>query len=264
MTPPRVNRNGNRQGLPRGRQISRAARARQRRVLRLYEQGLSVAEICKRTGLGRTSVGRHLKASGAKPRVDRVAHVWTGRAPYWGLHAWGGAVDVVLGRKFCPGCGRWRHVVDFAPHPSHPDRPWPRCETCVRLTARHYWANLSPETRADRREANRFREEGRRRRRGARPRDFKSRPSVIDKREAVYFPVEPLRDELAAWEAQFEGVEHDAVAGPPWGTLAALAGVPDRSLYRVRLQSRKVQIDVADKLAVALGVPLALLYPEDR
>jgi hypothetical protein len=32
----------------------------------------------------------------------------------------------------------------------------------------------------------------------------------------------------------------------------------------VRLQSRKVQIDVADKLAVALGVPLALLYPEDR
>lgn len=250
MTPPRVNRRGNRQGLRRGYQIAQAARSRRRLIVRLYDEGLGVGEIARATGASRTAVARHLRAAAVKPRVPRVPSIWPGRAPYWELHTWGGSVEVVCGRKFCPGCGRWRHVCDFAPDPRKPARKWARCDACVRATVRYYTAHLSPERRADRREAKRFQEEGRRRRNGAKPREFHNRRSVIDLREAVYLPVEPLREALKPY------------ANGELTAIAKRAGVPERTVTRIRHESGKVQIDVADKLAVALGVPAALIWGE--
>ena len=96
---------------------TRAGRRRRRRVVKLYRQGLDVPEIARRMRLTRKTVNHHLAAAGV-PRVldaERTPRLWPERrAPYWELRRRdGGAGEVVLGRKFCPGCGRWRHVVDF-------------------------------------------------------------------------------------------------------------------------------------------------------
>lgn len=246
----RLNRRGNRQGLERGRQISRAARARRRRIVRLYVAGLSVGEITRQLGVSRTTASRHLRSAGIIPSAERLAPVWTGRRPYWELHRSGGAREVVLGRKFCAGCGHWRHVADFGRDTRRPGLLLARCEACVRRAARHYWANMPPEIRADRREAKRFLEEKRRRRNGARPRDFKHRRSVVDQREAIYLPVEPLREAIKPY------------ANGELTALAERAGVPERTITRIRHEGTRVQIDVADKLAVALGVPSAVIWGE--
>jgi hypothetical protein len=152
---------------------------------------------------------------------------------------------IVLGRKFCAGCGRWRHVVDFA---LHKGRPRPRCCACQRAYQRAWHANATPEQRDRQREYSRIWQEAKRREAGIAPRNFHHRRSVIDKVEFVGLPPEPL---LAA----IDGV------GLPDIVLCAAAGVPPRSVYRLRVgESRHVRLDVADKLAHAIGVPLWFIY----
>ena len=74
--------------------------------------------------------------------------------------------------------------------------------------------------------------------------------SAIDRREAIYFPVGPLKAAL------------DALDDGEFGELARRAGVGERAIYRLRYVNTKVQIDVADKLAVALGTTSQLLFGE--
>ncbi len=171
------------------------------------------------------------------------------RPAYWEINRPGGRSThkgaVELGRKFCAGCGRWRHACDFA---AHRGRPRSRCRACQRAYQRAWRAQMTPEQRDRNREYFRIWEEAKRRERGIAPRRFHRRRNVTDRIEFVGLPPEPLVDTIA--RRGLTDVE-----------LAAEAQVTPRSIYRLRTgQSRHVRIDLADKLAVALGVPLAVLY----
>ena len=48
-----------------------------------------------------------------------------------------------------------------------------------------------------------------------------------------------------------------------WKELAELADVNERSLYRLRAEDGQVRLDLADRIAVTIGVPLSLIYPPD-
>lgn len=223
------------------------ARVRRRKILRLYRAGLVPSEIARRLHVKRGTVVRHLKATGVPlTHVARVAPTWgSRRPPYWELHAHGGAVEVVLGRKFCPGCGRWRLLLDY---PVRLGRPAPRCRACQNIEHAWRYAHQTEAQREIRNEYRRFQSEVYRRRAGAEPREFKNRHTVIDRPEYVFLSREPLLGEL-------ERLNGDV------GIVARRAGVPERTLLRIRTgESRRVRIDVADKLAVALGIPLEALY----
>ena len=152
---------------------------------------------------------------------------------------------IVLGRKHCVGCGRWRHIVDYA---LHKGRPRPRCRACQRAYQRAWHRQMTPDQRERQREYFRIWQEAKRREAGIAPRNFHHRRSVIDKVESVGLPPEPLR-------AVIEGL------GLPDIVIGAAAGVPPRSIYRLRVgESRHVRLDLADKLALAAGVPLWVIY----
>jgi hypothetical protein len=154
----------------------------------------------------------------------------------------------VLGRKFCPRCGHWRHLCDFRPIAGGPDS---YCQACRYILKREAYARRTAAQREAKREYDRIWYEVKRRRAGTPPRPFKRRRTVIDQREGIYFPVEPLLKALKDWDAGYKA-------------LARAAGVPERTIYRFRYgESVRVQIDVADKLAVALGIPSAVLWRDE-
>lgn len=195
---------------------------------------------------------------------------------------------VVCGRKHCTRCGRWRLLLDF--HPRERDAAgeviaWQAmCKVCARRSERvskgvrvrgrpygpahprmtveqrrarqreQYVERLKdPERLELRREYGRIWAEGKRRERGVPVRQFRNRRTVIDRIERVFLPREPLVSELEIWraaEGTFEG-------------LARLSGVSARTIYRYRYgESSRVRIDVADRLALALGIPSAVLFGE--
>lgn len=157
--------------------------------------------------------------------------------------------SVVLGRKFCPACGRWRPVVDFRPRRS--GTPHAYCDTCQRRhsNARRHVANLPPEIVERRREANRIYAEAKRREEGVEPRRFKRRPTVVDKLELLFLPPDPL---LAHMRQNYADSERE---------LARRAGISERALYRYRSgESELVRLDIADRLALAMGTSLWMLY----
>lgn len=169
------------------------------------------------------------------------------RPVYWKLHRRGGKGGnaVVLGRKYCVGCGHWRHLCDFG---RHRDAPRARCRVCAAAYNRQWYANATPEQRANMNEYYRFWTEKQRRDAGIPPRSFHHRRSVVDKREFVGLPPEPLLAEIDRSGLNAE-------------ELASMAGVPARSVFRFRSgESQHVRLDVADKIAVALNVPLTLIY----
>jgi hypothetical protein len=195
-----------------------------------------------------------------------------------------GANPVVLGRKHCTRCGHWRPVLDFYPRRRDLDgvaTSWQSvCVTCMRTRQRdtaglrrrgkpyaQRQARLTAEQRRVRqreryrqrrkdpiwlaryREYGRIYQEANRRKRGIAPRNFHNRRTVIDKLEWVYLQPEPLVDAL-------RGVEIRA--------LSRRAKVPERSIDRLlRGESRHVRIDLADRLALALGLSLSLIYDVD-
>jgi hypothetical protein len=152
---------------------------------------------------------------------------------------------VVCGRKFCARCGRWRHVADFRPRRGTKTGLASWCETCTRIVGRERRAKWTPEEHALIKEYQRIWSESRRREAGSRRRE-----EMLSKRrmkvERVLLPVEPLVALLR--NADYE-------------ELARRAGVGSRSIQRlVSGQSAHVRIDLADKLAVAIGVPSSLIW----
>jgi hypothetical protein len=155
----------------------------------------------------------------------------------------------VCGRKFCTGCGRWRLLVDFQPLRTR-GGVRSRCAACHRSEARAAHARRTAEQRRLRREYDRIWHDAKRRRDGV-PVRICRRRSAVDKREGVYLPVAPLLSELKTWDGSY-------------AELANLAGVPERAIYRFRYgESRRVQIDVADKLAIAMGTTSSLMWANE-
>ena len=160
---------------------------------------------------------------------------------------------VVCGRKFCCYCGRWRHVCDFRPNTRNTRSGLTSlCATCMRIKSREQRARITAKQRVKVREYQRLWHYVKRRQAGVPERNFKNRHTVIDRPEALYLPVAPLVTVLTA-----EGWE--------WETLARAAGVPARTIFRMRTgEGQYVRIDVADKLAHALGWPLEVIYQGTR
>jgi predicted Fe-S protein YdhL (DUF1289 family) len=230
----------------------RDARANARKILRLYRKGTSPPEIARRLGISPTTVNNHLRSARVPRRLEleRAPHIRPERRPpYWELRLHGAhnpAGEVVLGRKFCTGCGRWRHVVDFDPYTRN-GRPMARCQACQNAAKRWHWHNMPPEQRTAVYEYVRIYRNAKLREAGGKPRERRS-PSVVDRPEYVFLSLPPLVGEL-------ERLNGDL------GMIAKRAGVPERTILRLRTgESRRVRIDVADKLAVAMGIPLELLY----
>ena len=177
------------------------------------------------------------------------------RPPYRRIGA-GNRNPVICGRKFCAHCGRWRPQCDFV---SLHNRPRGICQACLRIHQRQQYRQRTPEQIAARREYERIWREGERRRLGVTPRSYRNRTTVVDRPEYVYLVAAPLVAEL-----RWYGVNGD-VTGEGYLALARRSGVSARRIWGLRNgESRRVRIDVADKLAVALGLPLSTLYPEDR
>lgn len=194
-------------------------------------------EIIERTGYSRSAINRALVGVPRVLTVDRFPQ-FTRRRPYWALTMHGGASEVVLGRKFCPGCGRWRHVVDF---PLQGGVLF-RCGACARAFKRHSWQTAAPDRRADRLEAVRFYRVGHG---GGTPR------TTIGPR-SPFLPRAPLVAELDRLNGDLANV-------------CARAGVTERTVFRLRHEpGTLVRLDVADRLALAMGIPLAVIYREDR
>jgi hypothetical protein len=152
---------------------------------------------------------------------------------------------VVLGRKFCCGCGRWRHVCDFSPLRRGKTRG--RCRACMRTLARREYAAQSRERYLRQLEYQRIWHEAKRREAGI-PERRCNRRTVVDRVEAVYLPREPLASMLQR-----------RLSDVPW--IAHIAGISERSILRLRTgESRHVRLDLADRLALALGYSLWELY----
>jgi predicted Fe-S protein YdhL (DUF1289 family) len=231
----------------------RDARANARKILRLYRKGVTPPEIARRLGLAPTTINNHLRHAHVPRRLElaRAPHIRPElRPPYWELRLHGAhnvAGEVALGRKFCSGCGRWRHLVDFMPYVRN-GRPMARCLGCQRAAKVWHWHNMPREQREAIYEYVRIYRNAKRHEIGRKPREFKSRPTIVDRPEYVFLSLDPIVDEL------------DRLNGD-LGMIAKRAGVPERTILRLRTgESHRVRIDVADKLAVAMGIPLELLY----
>jgi hypothetical protein len=123
-----------------------------------------------------------------------------------------------------------------------------RCAACQNAAKVWHWRNMPEEQREIVREYWRIYRNAKRHEAGAKPRAFRDRKTVVDRPEYVFLSLPPLVDEL------------DRLNGD-LGMIAKRAGVPERTILRLRTgESQRVRIDVADKLAVAMGIPLELLY----
>jgi hypothetical protein len=169
------------------------------------------------------------------------------RAAYWELHKGGAASTprIVLGRKFCTSCGRWRPVSDFAVHRDGYLRA--HCQACGRADRRRWYVVATVEQRARKNEYERIWWDAKRREAGI-PRRRRSGPNAVDRVEWVFLPPEPLM----SFVRQF---------GEDYRTVATRAGITERTLTRYLTgESRHIRLDIADKLAVAIDLPLTLLY----
>lgn len=227
-------------------------RERQRQAVALYRQGVTAPEIADRMQIAANTVYRYLRLAGIGSTLaaQRVPNVWPNRrAPYWELHKRLGACEIVCGRKFCSRCGRWRLLSDF-PHSRVRGVPLPNCATCQRLARAYSHRHATEAQRENIRERQRIYYEGKRREAGI-PETTAKRRRVVDRAERIMLPVEPLLTELARYR---DGELTE---------LATRAGVSERALYRYRYgESRRVRIDVADRLAVAMGLTSSLIWSE--
>lgn len=114
------------------------------------------------------------------------------------------------------------------------------------------------------RERQRFNAEGKRRQEGIPQRQFKNRKTVIDRGERIFLPREPLLREIDFW-LQLHLPEWRRDEDRTVENLASLAGTSARQVYRLQVgESRHVQLDLADRLAMAMGIPLVLLYEDEE
>jgi hypothetical protein len=177
-----------------------------------------------------------------------------------------GPDPVVCGRKFCTGCGRWRLLIDFGPLYTR-DAIRACCAACRRTEVRRALAERTLEQRELRREYDRIWHEARRRMAGV-PERVYNRRTVIDRVERVFLDSAPLLREVERFYDRQRALDGNDNPGNgylhySWEDLAGAADVTARTLHRLRTgESRHVRLDVADRIAVAIGTPLALIYPE--
>jgi len=222
---------------------------RQRRAVELYRRGLEPREVARRMRLSPTTVWRYLRLAG-EPRhtalsVPNVSVL--PRPPFWALHERLGSCEVVCGRKFCSRCGRWRHLADF-PRDSHKRGvALSHCAACQKAVRRYGYHHETEAQRANRRERHRMFYNGQRRQAGI-PESTAQRVTVIDRIEGTRLPLEPLLVELRRVDR---------------AELARRAGIDETSIRRLTNGvSAHVRIDLADRLAVALGIPSAIIWGE--
>lgn len=171
---------------------------------------------------------------------------------------------VVCGRKHCTGCGRWRHAVDFFAHCRSPLQLASRCKTCARRQGRA--VRRDPVRGPLRREYERIWREGQRRAAGVPERPGRRPPpDVGPSRGNRMVPIAPLTPFLEQWMNAHADEYRNGVNGHWQGIrgLAAASGVPERMLYSI-LSGHQVRChyDVADRLAIAVGLSLTLIYGE--
>ena len=175
------------------------------------------------------------------------------RPPWSGLHH-GVQSQIVCGRHYCAKCGRWRHICDFGCDTRNQSGLRSYCRPCDRTRKRLDAATLTPERRILRREYQRFWKEGYRRTNGIPVRAYK-RHTVIDQIERVFLPREPFIVAIDQWLAG--GVGDRTVR-----ELAIRARTSERQINRIQTgESARIRIDLADRIALAVGIPLELLCP---
>jgi hypothetical protein len=160
----------------------------------------------------------------------------------------------VVGRKFCIDCGRWRPIPDFdVVEQQGRISLRGRCQACRRIKQRVARAQRTAEQVALRREYERIYAEGQRRARGTPPRNWRHRPTVVDRLEYRFLPIAPLAAEIQRYVAHTEGDGYTAIA--------RRAGTTERSVRRlVTGESAHVRLDLADRICLAMGTWLAFVY----
>ena len=155
---------------------------------------------------------------------------------------------VVLGRKFCASCGRWRLALDFSPMGRKGSKLSPYCRVCVaRRHREQYRAPHSPEWWEQRREYQRIYQQTKRREAGI-PERVWNRATVVDRLEYRFLPIGPLVAEIERHPDSYS-------------VIARRAGTTERSVRRlVTGESAHVRLDLADRICFAMGTWLALVY----
>ena len=130
------------------------------------------------------------------------------------------------------------------------------------------FARLTPAQREARREYFRFLTETYARRAGRtyHPKPGRRKISQAE-RGGTLLPARPLAAQIETyvtangWERHGN---HNQMSEFVLQRFADVAGVSPRLLQRVRFESQWVRLDTADRLTTAMGVPLSLIYPEDK
>jgi hypothetical protein len=163
------------------------------------------------------------------------------------LEAQAQSKQIVLGRKFCTRCGRWRPVHDYRLRADGVTL-YGQCRACVRTTQRDGYARRreDPEWLERRREYERIYHEAKRREAGIEARVWVHGRPYPDASTKWVTDAEPIRELVRDWP----------------GTISALAkraGVSDRLLVRLRNEGGNVTVAAADRIALAAGLHLDLL-----
>lgn len=126
----------------------------------------------------------------------------------------------------------------------------------LRAYQRERYANLTPEQRANRREADRFRAEAMRRKAGMKPREAMLQKRRIPGRLTERLPIEPVAQLLDSWDE-------------PVLALARRIGVDERVLRRVidrvdadEQPTDSITLHMADKICMGVGLPMSLVYED--
>ena len=178
--------------------------------------------------------------------------------PKWSGIRSGQPNPIVCGRKFCAGCGRWRPLSDFRVHKDRRVR-LSYCEACLRAASRRQRRSMTERQRENRREYDRFYNYMRRRAAGVPVREWRNpRPSAVDRVERVLLPREPL---LAVMDQYVRAQRGNGDPDFSWEQFARVVQCSQRAIYRIRTgESKRVRIDLADRIAHGMGIPLSLIY----
>jgi hypothetical protein len=159
---------------------------------------------------------------------------------------------LVCGRKHCARCGRWRHACDFA-CVNGELVSW--CRTCKGAWHRVHYRDEPSYSR--RLEYMRIYHEAKRREAGMKPRQF-SEERPLPRSLNPELDAGPL---VALFEQHIYAERSNGHPDFSWNDLARQIGMPSRTVRRWRAGA-KVRTTSADRVCVALGYTLTLVYGE--